>query len=224
MIEDGVGVIYGADGNKISDTSSLAKWRSNNVSTIVIDGDGHLIRGLFFEDASSTGTFGLVGGKAWSVDINNVGIEDMYAHVPNGYVPAFIGNINVMEVEEVDFNASSNTDTMLKIDAIEQDEEETTTSEETKGNNFNWQYIPTIATFAAIVIAVVGVFARRNMKFKKRVGGKKVDYDRDITVMQNKYRRIASDTRDKEVRELTKECNELVALRTEYEDKYKEIP
>ena len=138
------------------------------------------------------------------------------------YGRAFIGNINVIEVEEVDFNASSNTDTMLKIDAIEQDEEETTTSEETKGNNFNWQYIPTIATFAAIVIAVVGVFVRRNMKFKKRVGGKKVDYDRDITVMQNKYRRIASDTRDKEVRELTKECNELVALRTEYEDKYKD--
>ena len=93
-IEDGVGVIYGADDNKLSDTSALAKWRSKDVSTIVIDGDGHIIRGLFFEDASSTGTFGLVGGKAWSVDIKNVGIEDMYANVPNGYVAAFIGNIN----------------------------------------------------------------------------------------------------------------------------------
>ena len=93
-IEDGVGVIYGADDNKLSDTSSLAKWRSNNVSTIVIDGDGHLIRGLFFEDASSAGTFGLVGGKGWNVDIKNVGIEDMYANVPNGYVAAFVGSIN----------------------------------------------------------------------------------------------------------------------------------
>ncbi len=92
-IEDEVGVIYGADDNMISDTSSLAKWRSNNVSTIVIDGDGHIIRGLFFEDASSTGTFGLVGGKGWNVDIKNVGIEDMYANVPNGYVAAFIGSI-----------------------------------------------------------------------------------------------------------------------------------
>lgn len=93
-IEDGVGVIYGADNNKLSDTSSLAKWRSNNVSTIVIDGDGHLIRGLFFEDAASEGTFGLVGGKGWEVDIKNVGIEDMYANVPGGYVAAFIGSIN----------------------------------------------------------------------------------------------------------------------------------
>ncbi len=93
-IEDGVGVICGKDGNVLTDTSSLAKWRSNDVSTVVIDGDGHLIRGLFFEDASSAGSFGLVGGKAWEVDIKNVGIEDMYANVPNGYVAAFIGSIN----------------------------------------------------------------------------------------------------------------------------------
>ncbi len=92
-IEDGVGVIYGKDGNELTDTSSLAKWRSNDVSTIVIDGDGHLIRGLFFEDTSSTGSFGLVGGRAWNVDIKNVGIEDMYANVPNGYVAAFVGSI-----------------------------------------------------------------------------------------------------------------------------------
>ncbi len=137
------------------------------------------------------------------------------------YGSAFIGNIALTEIEQEEFDASANSSTSLKIDTIEQAEEESQTSS-SSSNNFNWQYIPTIATFLAIVIAVVGIFVRRNIKFKKRVGNKRANYDRDITVLQNKYRRLASDLRDKDVRELTKECQELVDLRAEYEEKYKD--
>lgn len=139
------------------------------------------------------------------------------------YGKAFLGNINLEEVDESDFEAISTSDAVLKIDTVEQSEdEEDDTTKTPNSNNFSWAYIPTIATFLAIIVAVVGIFVRRNVKFKKHVGSKRVEYDRDITVMQNKYRRIASDTRDKEVRELTKECNELIALRAEYEEKYKD--
>ena len=139
------------------------------------------------------------------------------------YGKAFIGNINMETVEEDVFKQASAGDTILKINTVKEESEETPETETTNtGAGFSWVYIPTIATFVAIVAAVVGVFVRRNIKFKKRTGRKIAEYDRDITVLQNKYRRIASDTRDKEVRELTKECNELIALRTEYEEKYKD--
>lgn len=138
------------------------------------------------------------------------------------YGRAFLGNINLVEVEENEFTTAELNDTRLKVNTVEQPEEEEIKEDKEKSNGFSWVYIPTILTFLAIVVAVVGVFMRRNIKFKKRVGNKKVNYDRDITVMQNKYRRLASDRRDKEVRELTKECNELIALRSEFEEKYKE--
>ena len=139
------------------------------------------------------------------------------------YGKAFLGNISLTEIDEEIFTSSSNSSTVLKVDTAEQTEEdENTSSTEKSGNNFNWAYIPTIATFLAIVVAVVGIFIRRNIKFKKRVKSGKAEYDRDITVMQNKYRRLASDLRAKEVRELTKERDELVELRTQYEEKYKE--
>jgi len=137
------------------------------------------------------------------------------------YGRAFLGNIALEEIEQDIFKDVKSSDTRLKIDTVKKEEEE---SNEEKGGktDFNWAYIPTILTFLAIIIAVVGVFARRNIKFKKRVGKKRENYDRDITVMQSKYRRLASDLRDKEVRELTKECDELINLRTQYEEKYKD--
>lgn len=136
---------------------------------------------------------------------------------------ALLADIKLETIEEVDFNEATGSATCLKIDTIEttetdEDEEEESESE----NNFSWAYIPTIATFLAIVIAVVGIFIKRNVKFKKRVKGGKVAYDRDETVLRNKFRRIAIDQRDAEVRELTKECEELTVLRAEYEAKYKE--
>ena len=137
------------------------------------------------------------------------------------YGRAFLGNIKVEEVQEADFKAVESGDKILKVDTVKETEEEKESS--TKSDtNFDWAYIPTILTFLAIVVAIVGVFVRRNIKFKKHVGNKKANYDRDITVIQNKYRRLASDARDKEVRELTKECEELMAMRVEYEEKYKD--
>ncbi len=136
---------------------------------------------------------------------------------------ALLGNIQLSEIEENEFTSATANATTLKVDTVEAENEETTEDGKDKGkNNFNWAYIPTIATFLAIVVAVIGVFMRRNMKFKKRVKTGKAEYDRDITVMQNKYRRLAQEQRAKDVRELTKECEELVAVRSEYEEKYKE--
>lgn len=139
------------------------------------------------------------------------------------YGRAFLGNINLVEVDESEFSASSSGENVLKIEkTAENKEDENADEKDASGNNWSWVYIPTIATFLAIVVAVVGVFVRRNIKFKKRVGNKKAVYDRDITVMQNKYRRLASEARDNEVRELTKECDELINLRNSYEEKYKD--
>ena len=139
------------------------------------------------------------------------------------YGKAFIGNINLEEVDHTVFEAISVGDKVLKVDTVEQtDEENNDTDKKLNMNGFSWAYVPTIATFLAIVIAVVGIFVRRNVKFTKSVGKKRVEYDRDITVMQNKYRRIASDVRAKEIRELTKERDELMELRAEYEEKYKD--
>ena len=139
------------------------------------------------------------------------------------YGRAFLGNVNLTEVDKNIFEQSTADEFTLKVNTIKKTEDNTNTeTEQNSSNGFDWAYIPTILTFLAIVVAVVGIFIRRNIKFKKRVGNKKVNYDRDITVMQNKYRRLASDRRDKDVRELTKECNELIALRAEYEEKYKD--
>lgn len=139
------------------------------------------------------------------------------------YGKAFVGNIVLEEVEESVFTSAEASETLLKVDTIKQEEEEDTpTAKEDKSSNFSWAYIPTIATFAAIVVAVIGIFVRRNIKFKKHVKTGKAEYDRDITVLQNKYRRLAQDQRDKDIRELQKEYKELVEVRAEYEDKYKE--
>ena len=139
------------------------------------------------------------------------------------YGKSFLGNITVTEIDQAEFNGVTASSTILKVDTVVETEEDSAEeSIDTQSNGFSWVYIPTIATFLAIIVAVVGIFVRKNMKFKKHTGKKKAEYDRDITVLQNKYRRLASDQRDKDIRELTKECDELVELRTEYEDKYKE--
>ena len=138
------------------------------------------------------------------------------------YGKAFLGNINLVEVEEDVFTSTENADTVLKVSSIEETEDDETEESTKSETNFDWVYIPTILTFLAIVVAVVGVFVRRNIKFKKTVKNKKAVYDRDTTVMQNRYRRLAIDARDKEVRELTKECEELINLRSASEERYKE--
>lgn len=136
---------------------------------------------------------------------------------------ALLADVKLEKIEETDFNDATASATCLKIDTIEAADTDDADDEESKSeSNFSWAYIPTIATFLAIVVAVVGIFIKKNVKFKKRAKGGKISYDRDETVLRNKFRRIAIDKRDAEVRELTKECEELSALRAEYEEKYKE--
>lgn len=135
---------------------------------------------------------------------------------------ALLADIKLEKVTETDFNDATSSATCLKVDTIETAEEDDSEEESESGNNFSWAYIPTIATFVALVVAIVGIFIKKNVKFKKRYKGDKVAYDRNETVLRNKFRRIAIDQRDAEIREMTKECEELTALRAEYEEKYKE--
>ncbi len=101
QIEDGVGVIYDANGEKLDDTSSLRQWfttQGKTLSSATIDGNNHVIRGLYFDtDSGATVNqyskgLGLVN-KAWNVTFKNIGIEDMWARYLNGSVAAFVGTI-----------------------------------------------------------------------------------------------------------------------------------
>lgn len=134
---------------------------------------------------------------------------------------ALLTDVKLEKIEKTDFEDATSSATCLKIDTVEsssEDDEENTD----KKNNFSWAYIPTIATFLAVVVAVVGIFVKKNVKFKKHTKNGRVAYDRDETVLKNKFRRIAIDKRDAELREMSKECEELTSLRAEYEEKYKE--
>lgn len=131
-------------------------------------------------------------------------------------------DVKMDKIEKTDFDNASASATCLKIDTVESSNEEDDEESSSNKNNFSWAYIPTIATFLAVVVAVVGIFVKKNVKFKKRVKNGRVAYDRDETVLKNKFRRIAIDKRDAELREMSKECEELTSLRAEYEEKYKQ--
>ncbi len=138
------------------------------------------------------------------------------------YGKAFLGNITLTEVGKTTFDSVSTAGNILKVDTIIKTNDDTTNNDKDgPGTNFSWAYIPTILTFVAIVVAVIAIFLRRNVKIKKHVKGGKPEYDRE-SVMINKFRRIAMDEREKEIRALTKECAELTEARNQYETEYKQ--
>ena len=141
------------------------------------------------------------------------------------YGKGFFGNIELTEIDEKVFSAQEANATTLVVDSVAEEDSDEDPKEESD-NEVSWANVITVLvtslTFVAIVLAVMVFVFKRNVKFKKRVKTGRANYDRDTTVMKNKYRRLASDRRDNEVRELAKECEELVALRTEYENNYKE--
>lgn len=102
QIESGKGVIYGADGLKLGNSNSLREWFTNRqkvASNITIDGDGHIIRGIYLdEESADTSNYhdngiGLIN-KGNNITLKNIGIQDMWATHKNGSVAAFIGNIH----------------------------------------------------------------------------------------------------------------------------------
>ena len=108
-IEDGVGVIYNADGfEKLSDDklSKLNSWINQGTGTGVsrfigtIDGDGHIIRGLYL-DAVASGTAAgadynyaraLIPYAGTGTVLKNLGLEDAFISYEGGTASGFIGN------------------------------------------------------------------------------------------------------------------------------------
>ena len=111
-IENGVGVVYNADGTAALDATALAAlnpWHDGDYSSAgasrpkfkgTLDGDGHIIRGLYL-DSSAGGTESgddykyaraLIPYAQSGTVIKNLGLEDAYIFYKDGTASGFIGN------------------------------------------------------------------------------------------------------------------------------------
>lgn len=139
-------------------------------------------------------------------------------------VVAFAG-LNFEEIsEKADYTsmvAAADSNTKV-VGTVEKDEEET--SDEKEKSDINWVLLTSTLTAVAVIIAVVGVAFKKIMKpGKKHAKKSKVEYDRDSTVMHQKYRKLAYLKRDKDVRALEKKAEALKLDRAEKEEKYKDL-
>ncbi len=96
-IEDGVGVIYEADGETLADTSKLIPWTSGTFRG-TLDGNGHVVRGIYISTSQESYSWEKVvafikSAESASTVIENLGIEDSYISNTNGAVGGFIGNV-----------------------------------------------------------------------------------------------------------------------------------
>lgn len=139
-------------------------------------------------------------------------------------VVAFAG-LNFEEIsEKADYTsmvAGADSNTKV-VGTVEKDEEETTTNNEK--SDINWVLLTSTLTAVAVIIAVVGVAFKKIMKpGKKHAKKSKVEYDRDSTVMHQKYRKLAYLKRNKDVRALEKKAEAIKLDRAEKEEKYKDL-
>ncbi len=137
----------------------------------------------------------------------------------------FFGNIEFDDsltsfdgINANDYTKVLNTVSSTTEDDSTDDSTDSTTSPDT---NNNWiYYIPTLLFGLAIVIAIVGVLARK-IKWKKPHKKSKNEYDRNQTVSRQVYMRKATSMREARIRELKKEIETLTNQRTQYENDYK---
>jgi len=104
-IENGVGVVYNADGTAALDATALAAlnpWHDTNSVSFrgTLDGNGHIVRGLYL-DSSAGGTGSeddykyaraLIPYAKTGTVIKNLGLEDAYISYKDGTASGFIGN------------------------------------------------------------------------------------------------------------------------------------
>lgn len=108
------------------------------------------------------------------------------------------------------------------VGEVEKDEEEN--EEETEKSEINWVLLTSTFTAIAVIIAVIGVAFKKLVKpGKKHAKNKRVEYDRETTVIQQKYRKLAYLKRDKDIRALEKKAVALKEDRASKEEKYKEL-
>lgn len=137
----------------------------------------------------------------------------------------FFGNIEFDDsltsfdgINANDYTKVLNTVSSTTEDDSTDDSTDSTTSPDT---NNNWiYYIPTLLFGLAIVIAIVGVLARK-IKWNKPHKKSKNEYDRNQTVSRQVYMRKATSMREARIRELKKEIETLTNQRTQYENDYK---
>ncbi len=96
-IEEGVGVIYEADGETLADTSKLTPWTSGSFKG-TLDGNGHVVRGIYISASQESYSWDKVvafikSAESANTVIENLGIEDSYISHTNGAVGGFIGNV-----------------------------------------------------------------------------------------------------------------------------------
>ena len=136
----------------------------------------------------------------------------------------FFGGI-IFEDEGIDtlFDSVIEDGRTLKLQTTTEttdDTEEETTDDENNGG-VNWLYVlPSLVFALAIIIAVVGILARK-VKWKKPTKKSKTEYDRNRTVSKQIYERKATTIREEKLSELNKELKTLTDERTQYEENYK---
>ena len=138
---------------------------------------------------------------------------------------ALFGNILVEKIadQESFVEATSNVNEFTKVLGKVINNEGDGTTNETE-STINWQLFVYTLTAVAVIIAVVGVGFKKIVKpGKKRVKKTTPDYDRDASVLRQKYRRLACIKRDKDIRKLEKELALLHEDRADKEDKYKQL-
>lgn len=102
-IEDGVGVIYNADGETLADKSNLMTW-SSGAFPGTIDGNGHVVRGMYFEGTVANPTsetdwqncFAFIKTATNTTVVKNLGLEDSYVRYEGGTAAGFVGYIHAL--------------------------------------------------------------------------------------------------------------------------------
>ena len=138
----------------------------------------------------------------------------------------FFGGIEFKDdlTQEEFEKVSANKFNLVLKETNETNNDEETEDNENNNNNGNnsalWYAIPTILTALAIVIAIVGVVARK-VKWKKPRKKAKTTYDRNATVSKQIYERKATTLREEKLRELKNELDKKSGERTAFEEQYK---
>lgn len=134
------------------------------------------------------------------------------------------GNIVFEEIEDKAIYEDLIKDTkenVKVVGTVTKSDEETTPEKDKK--EINWMLVTSTFTAVAVIIAVLGVAFKKMFKpSKKRVKKSKVEYDRNDSVLRQKYRRYAYLKRDKELREIEKKLISLNKEKEEKEEIYKQ--
>lgn len=130
---------------------------------------------------------------------------------------------DTITAEEYNAVEETNIVKIVKAEDEKTNDDSTETNKEASNNsNTSWIYlIPGLLTAAAILIAVVGILARK-VKWKNLFKKKsKTAYDRNKTVSVQYYSRKATTMREEKIRELTTDLEKINAERKQFEDQYK---